>query len=174
VQAVAARPDTPMAVLLRRVALWFALAGGLIASVVALNTVASIVGRALVSKPIPGDVELTQFGIALSISLCLPWCQLHSANIIVDFFTQKLSPRRQGLLDAFGALLLALMCGLLSWRTAVGAMVVREAEETSMILGLPMWWNYALLAPGLALTALVALVQAAYLLRGRALLPANP
>ena len=160
--------------LLRRIALWFALAGGLIASVVALNTVFSVIARATISKPIPGDIELTQFGIALAISLCLPWCQLHRANIIVDFFTQKLSPRRQGQLDAFGALLLAAMCLLLSWRTAVGAGVVREAGETSMIIGLPMWWTYASLAPGLALTALVALVQALYLLRGRALSATAP
>ncbi len=162
-----------MAVLLRRMALWFALAGGLIASGVALNTVLSVAMRALISKPIPGDVEMTQFGIALAISLCLPWCQLHRANIIVDFFTQKLAPRRQALLDAFGALLLAAMCMLLSWRTAVGAAAVHEAGETSMVLALPMWWNYALLAPGLALTALVALVQALYLLRGRSLMPAD-
>lgn len=160
--------------LLRRIALWFALAGGLIASAVALNTVLSVITRATISKPIPGDVELTQFGIALAISLCLPWCQLHSANIIVDFFTQKMSPRRQGLLDAFGAVLLAAMCVLLSWRTAVGALAVREAGETSMILGLPMWWTYASLAPGLALTALVALVQALHLLRGRALSATAP
>jgi TRAP-type C4-dicarboxylate transport system permease small subunit len=155
------------ALLLRRVALWFALAGGLIAGLVALNTVASVVLRALISKPIPGDVEMTQFGIALALSLCLPWCQLHRANIIVDFFTQQLAPRRQALLDAFGALLLAAMCMLLAWRTAAGAAAVREAGETSMILGLPMWWTYASLAPGLALTALVALVQARQLLRGR-------
>ena len=89
--------------LLRRIALWFALAGGLIASMVALNTVVSVLARAIISKPIPGDIELTQFGVALAISLCLPWCQLHSANIIVDFFTQKLSPPRQARLDAFGA-----------------------------------------------------------------------
>ncbi|MGL6110241.1 MAG: TRAP transporter small permease [Rubrivivax sp.] len=155
--------------LLRRIARWFALGGGLIAGIVALNTVVSVIARATISKPIPGDIELTQFGIALAISLCLPWCQLHSANIIVDFFTQKLSPSRQAKLDAFGALLLAAMCALLSWRTAVGALAVQEAGETSMIIGLPMWWTYASLAPGLALTALVALVQALYLLRGRAL-----
>ena len=63
-------------------------------------------------------------------------------------------------LDGVGALLMAAMCALLAWRTSVGAIGVREAGETSMILGLPMWWVYASLAPGLALAALVALVQA--------------
>jgi TRAP-type C4-dicarboxylate transport system permease small subunit len=48
---------------------------------------------------------------------------------------------------------------------------VREAQETSMILELPMWWAYASLAPGLALAALIALLQAALLLSGRSVAP---
>lgn len=145
---------------LRQLSLLFAVLGGAVACAVAAMTVSSIVMRATVSRPIAGDVELTQFGIALAISLCLPWAQLHGANIIVDFFTQALPERATRRLDAIGALLLAAMCALLSWRTSVGALAVREAGETSMILDLPMWWTYASLAPGLALSALVALVQA--------------
>ena len=155
-----------MKTLLRRVSLWFAVAGGAAACATGLMTVASIAGRALMSKPVPGDVELTQFGIALCISLCLPWCQLHRANIIVDFFTQKAQARTNQWLDAFGALLLALMCALLAWRTAVGAQSVAEAGETTMIIGLPMWWTYAMLAPGLALTAFIALWQMGALVGG--------
>ena len=149
-----------MHLMFKRIALVFALAGGLAAFGLALLTVVSIVGRAGWSQPIQGDVELMQVGIALAISLSLPWCQLHGANIIVDFFTQKLRPRANLALDGIGALMLALMCGLLAWRTAVGAIGVRQADEQTMILGLPMWWAYAMLAPGLGLTALIAVWQA--------------
>lgn len=145
--------------LLRRLALGCALAGCMAACAVAVLTVASIAGRALWSHPIQGDVELSQFGIALCIALCLPWCQLRRGNIIVDFFTQKAGPRALRLLDGIGGLLLAVMVGLLAWRSAVGALAVHEAGETTMILGLPMWIGYAALSPGLALTALIALVQ---------------
>ena len=155
-----------MILLLRRLALTFALLGAAAALAVALMTVASIAGRALWSTPIPGDVELTQFGIAWALSLSLPWCQLRGANISVDFFTQHLRERKMRVLDGVGAVLLALMCTLLAWRTSVGALAVREAGETSMILALPMWWAYASLAPGLALAAVVALVQAARHFRG--------
>ena len=153
--------------LLRRLAFWFAIAGGLVAAAVALMVVSSVAGRAVTSSPIPGDVELTSFGTALSIALCLPWAQLHGANIIVDFFTQKAGARTRGVLDAIGALLLGAMVGVLAWRTAAGAVSVRDAFETTMILGLPMWITYAVLAPGLALTALIALVQVGLRLAGR-------
>ena len=149
-----------MLAVLRRFAEAFALAGSAMACAAALLVTSSITLRALTTRPIQGDVELTQFAIAIAISLALPWCQLRGANIIVDFFTQRLSARQSRRLDGIGALLVALLCALLAWRTSVGALSVYQATETSMILGLPMWWVYASLAPGLALTALVALVQA--------------
>ena len=149
----------------------FALVGGLVASGLAVMTVVSIASRALFSVPIQGDVELMQVGIALCISLCLPWCQLHGGNIIVDFFTQGFKARVNRVLDGIGTLLLALMCALLSVRTAAGAVAVHSADEQTMILGLPMWWAYAMLAPGLALTAVIGVWQAVRLLRG---LPAYP
>lgn len=146
--------------ILARIAYVFALIGGLTIAAVSCLTVASIVGRTFFSTPIQGDIEITQFGVAVCISLCLPWCQLHGGNIIVDFFTTRVSARTQQLLDGAGALLIAAMMALLAWRTAAGAISVKEAGETSMILDWPMWIVYAFLGPGLFLTMLIALYQA--------------
>ncbi|MDR7271649.1 TRAP-type C4-dicarboxylate transport system permease small subunit [Pelomonas saccharophila] len=145
---------------LEKLAAAFALMGGLCALLVAAMTLWSVIGRNLFAHPVQGDIELSQIGIALAIALCLPWCQLRRGNIIVDFFTQAAPERVNGALDRFGALLLAVMLGLLAWRTGMGALAVDEAGEQTMILGLPMWWAYAILAPGLALTAVIAVAQA--------------
>jgi TRAP-type C4-dicarboxylate transport system permease small subunit len=145
---------------LEAVARAFALLGMAVALAVGLMVVASIVGRAAWSRPVPGDVELTQFGVAIGISLSLPWAQARGAHIIVDFFTQAARPQVQAGLDGAGAVLMALFYALLAWRSAAGALAVRQAHEASMILDLPMWWVYAALAPGLALAAVVALRQA--------------
>lgn len=155
-----------MPAILRRLAVWFAIAGGAVSCIVGLLTVASIAGRATLSRPIQGDVELTQFGIAFAIALFLPWAQLRGSNIIVDFFTQRARARTIAVLDAFGSLLLSAMVALLAWRAAAGALAVNAAHESTMILELPMWWTYAVLAPGLALTALIALLQARCRWRG--------
>ena len=155
-----------MHLLLRRLSRWFALAGALVALAVAAMAVWSIAGRYVFSRPVVGDVEITQMGIALSISLCLPWCQLQRGHIIVDFFTQRLPERTQWLLDAAGCVLMAVMGLLLAWRTVVGALSVSDAFEQTMILGLPMWWAYAGLAPGLLLSSLVAFWQAVLLSAG--------
>jgi TRAP-type C4-dicarboxylate transport system permease small subunit len=149
-----------MFVQLKKITHAFAWLGAATALGVGLMTVVSVLGRTLFKAPIPGDVELTQMGMAFAISLCLPWCQLRGANIFVDFFTQGAKPGTQRWLDAVGSVSLALMYALLAWRTSAGALAVREAGETSMIMALPMWWAYACLAPGLALAGVIALCQA--------------
>lgn len=145
---------------LLRLSRWFAVAGALVALATGALTLVSVVMRALWSQPISGDVEMTQMGVALAISLCLPYCQARGEHIIVDFFTQRASAATQRGLDRLGCAVLVLFYGLLSWRTSAGALAVREAGETTMIMGLPMWWAYASLAPGLALAAVLALLQA--------------
>lgn len=133
--------------------------GAAIAVVVATMTTISVIGRAFFQKPISGDVELTQLGIGIALSLCVPWCQLKGGNIIVDFFTQNAKESTQRKLDGIGTILMAVMLALLAWRTTVGAWSVYQAGETSMILALPGWWVYAALAPGLALATAICLAQ---------------
>lgn len=152
---------------LGRIAQAFALLGVGLLIAVAAAIVLSVVGRNLFGRPLFGDVELTQMGVAIGLALCLPWCQLRRAHIAVDFFTQHLPPTAVWLLEAVGALLMTVLGLLLAWRTAAGAWSVYAAGETTMILGLPMWWAYAGLVPGLLLSAAVAFWQAVLLMAGR-------
>lgn len=138
----------------------FAFGGGAVLVALTGMSVASIIGRALFGRPVPGDFELVQVGCGVAIAAFLPYCQLQRGNIIVDFFTVRASPRVQGALDAFGALVLALVMAVLAWRTAIGMETVRAAGEVSMIVGFPIWIGYAAIVPSLALAALVALSTA--------------
>jgi TRAP-type C4-dicarboxylate transport system permease small subunit len=135
----------------------FAFGGGAVLVALTGMSVASITGRALLGTPVPGDFELVQVGCGAAIAAFLPYCQLRRGNIIVDFFTTRASRRAQGRLDAFGAVLLALVLAALAWRTAVGMVAVRAAGEVSMIVGFPIWIGYAAIVPSLALAAVVAL-----------------
>lgn len=132
-----------------------ALAGGAIFAAITLMSAFSICGR-LVGRPIQGDFELAQLGCAVAIAFCLPYCQLQRGHIIVDFFTTRTSERTRRGLDALGALLLALVMALVAWRTGVGALALKASRETSMIMGLPIWYAYALMTPAFVLAALVA------------------
>ena len=138
-----------------------ALIGGALLSAIALMCVASIVLRSLGLHPVQGDFEMVQVGLAVCVTLVLPWCQLQGGNIIVDFFTARLRKRWQRRLDAIGSVLFAVVIALVAWRTGVAAASLKSAGETTMLLGFPLWIGYAAMTPGLALTSAAALCSAA-------------
>ena len=131
----------------------------------AVMTVVSVTARKLFDQPIPGDVEITQYVIAVAISSFFPYCLFSGGNLIVDFFTAKASENTRRVLDAIGALTLAFAMGLFAWRTVVGAISVKSSGETSMVISMPLWWTYALMAPCFALATLAAFALAAKTLR---------
>jgi len=135
--------------------------GGIVLIAITIMSASSILGRALFSKPITGDFELVQLACAVCVAAFLPYAQQQHSNIIVDFFTVNASRKTRGRLDAFGALAVAFVTGLVGWRTAVGATVVYANGETSMLMGVPIWISYAMMAPGFMLTAVVS-VHAAW------------
>ena len=64
------------------------------------------------------------------------------------------------------ALTLAFAMAIFAWRTAVGAVSVMNAGETSMIIGMPLWWTYAAMAPCFALATVAAVALSVKLWRG--------
>ena len=143
--------------LIEKLAALSAFAGGAILTAITVMTVASIVLRSLGFQPIQGDFELVQVALAGCIALMLPWCQLQGGNLTVDFFTARLRKTRQRRLDAMGAVVFALIMALVTWRTCAGAIAVKASNESTMILGFPLWIGYAAMIPGLLLTVFVAL-----------------
>ncbi|MCC7548514.1 MAG: TRAP transporter small permease [Burkholderiales bacterium] len=142
---------------LRRLCQASAVIGGLLLIAIAFVTLASVAGRVFWSSPILGDVELVQLACAIGLACFLPYTQWQGTNIMVDFFTARASAPNKRRLDALGSLLLAAMTGLIGWRTAAGAMAAHEYGETSMLMSIPIWIPYALMVPGLLLTAVVSL-----------------
>lgn len=143
-----------------------AMLGGVLFMLMAVMTVASVIGRAAFATPVPGDVEMTQYAVAVAISACLPYCLFSGGNLIVDFFTTNASVRLKRILDVIGAVTLALAMALFAWRTFAGLIAVRAAAETSMVISMPLWWAYAGMAPCFALAAVAALALAAKIWRG--------
>jgi len=130
-----------------------ALAGGLVFVGLVGMSIVSIVGRKLASAPVPGDVELLQMCSAFGSASFFAWCHLNGGDVKVDFFTQRLRARTIGRLDAFGSLLVGLFGSLIAWRSAAGALNLKEYGETSVILGLPLWIAQMLMLPGFILLA---------------------
>ena len=152
---------------LLRVSKAVAIAGGLVFVALVAMEIVSIVGRKLFSAPVPGDVEILQMCAAFASAAFFAYCHLARGDVKVDFFTHNLAPRRVALLDAIGSLLVGLFGALIAWRTAAGAWALRDAGETSAVLGWPVWLAQALMVPSFALLAVAGFYMGAFYLRAR-------
>jgi TRAP-type C4-dicarboxylate transport system permease small subunit len=132
-----------------------AIIGGLIFVGLVLMSLVSIVGRKTVGFVVPGDVEVLQMLAACASASFFPYCHLLHGDVKVDFFTHNLSQKTLWVMDAAGSLLVGLFGALIAWRSWEGAMTVREAGETSMILAWPVWMPQAFMVPGFAMLAIV-------------------
>jgi TRAP-type C4-dicarboxylate transport system permease small subunit len=137
-----------------------AIAAGVLLTAITLMTCISLIGRNTTGWSIVGAFELSGSAAGAAIALFMPWCQFKRGNIIVDFFTAKASAQTQAWLDRFGALMLALAMGLMTWRTAIGGLNAWKSQAGSMMMDFPEWIVYCGMVPPLALTTLIALVQA--------------
>jgi TRAP-type C4-dicarboxylate transport system permease small subunit len=131
----------------------FALAGGLVLVSMTLMSLASIVGRAAFAKPLTGDYELVQLGCAIAVAAFLPFCQMRGGHVLVDFFTANTRPVVRGALDALGATLVGIAAATFTWRMAVGAASLQQANDQTTILEIPTWYAVALMVPSFALLA---------------------
>ncbi|MEQ8817678.1 MAG: TRAP transporter small permease subunit [Thalassobaculum sp.] len=146
-----------------RLAVWTALAGGLVLVALVGLTCVSIAGRALSGiglGPVPGDYELVEIGIGFAVFAALPWCHLNRGNATVELFAPLLGDRLNRALDALIDLAVLAMAALLAWRLAVGMLDKKAFFETTFILGFEIWQAYTLCLAGAVVFCVVALWRA--------------
>ena len=135
----------------------FAVGAGVLLILMAAMSLASIVGRTFLGKPILGDYELVEVMCAVAVSMSLPYCQIARGNVIVDFFTTGMSPQVVRALDVFASLLLAVIAFVVAWRLAIGMVGLRHNGDASMLIGFPIWVAYAPMVLSFLLLGLAAL-----------------
>lgn len=143
-------------------ALAAALLAGAALTFVTLMTVTSIAGRNLIAAglaPVPGDVEMVEMATAFAVTACLSWCQWKRGHVTVDIFLARLGPRFNAAVDTLTNALMTAAAALVAWRAAVGLqgkLGTGFAQETTFILGIPLWYGYAALLAGACLFTLTS------------------
>jgi len=153
-----------------------AYAGGALLVLIALLTVASITGRALIFAglgPIRGDFELVEIGCAIAVFYFLPWCQLRRGHVTVDILIDRFPERARAAFGLIGDIAVFVAASIIAWRLYLGfaekfpygPAPLREAlsmgskpffAETTYELQLPVWVPYGLALIGAAVFALVS------------------
>ncbi|GEM_PF-1608821 len=96
-------PEDNLLKILESLAKLCAILAGVLMTIITLLTCASIVGRELVDKTVPGDFELVGLATGTAVAFFMPLCQICRGNIVVDFFTAKAPRKVNAVLDRLGA-----------------------------------------------------------------------
>lgn len=126
-----------------RVLAWF---GAFVLLLIALMTVASIVGRALAFAglgPVRGDFELVEAGTALAVFSFMPWCHLKGGHAVVDMLWGRYPAAMRRALVVLSDALMLVVWVLLVWRMGLAMHDYYLNGEVSFILQMPVWWGYA-------------------------------
>jgi TRAP-type C4-dicarboxylate transport system permease small subunit len=132
---------------LSRAMAWF---GSLVLVIIAVMSVASIIGRALSGfglGPVPGDFELVEAGTALAVFCFLPWAHLKRGHAVVDMLWGSYPLPMRRVLDILADGLMLAVWLLLVWRMSIAMGEYRHNGEVSFILQMPVWWGYAASMP---------------------------
>lgn len=136
------------------------LTAGLLLLIAVILTVASIAGRAMISLglgPLPGDYELVETFIGLSVFSFMPYCQLKRGHVGVDLFITPFGNRAMNYTQLLGDIVVGGLFILLTARHVVGTFDKYKSHETSFILGFPIWWGFAVAIVFLVATSIVCL-----------------
>lgn len=101
-------------------------------------TFVDVVGRYLLSLPLPGSSEIGQVLMASIVALSIPMVSEQHQHVKMALFVSALGGKARRILDAavfFGSALVLIFIAVLLWRQAS---TLREMNTTTIFLQLPM------------------------------------
>ena len=149
----------PGGALLERLTRLLALAGGVLLLFAIVLTLFSVAGRYLFGKPVPGDYELVEIACGVAVFLFFPFTHAVGSNITAEFFTSGLPLKSRRALDILHDAVFFLLGILLTWRITHAFEEKFTSGETSILIGVPLWWAYGVGVFSLALLTLVCLLR---------------
>lgn len=149
------------------VAMWLAIAGGLVLMAMVAMVIVSIVGRALIwvgLRPITGDYELVSIGMGFAVFAFMPWAHLMRGHALVSLVTDGFGVRANAWILVMTDLMMLVASAFIAWRLYFGMMDKFAYRETTLLLRFPLGWAYALGFIGAAV-----LVAVSFYVLGRSL-----
>ena len=116
-----------------------------------LLTVADVVLRAALNKPIIGATEIIEQMMVAVVFLGLGWCALQGKQISVELFASRYKPGTQRVIDLIMYFIGMIMVAVTCWRTVMSTLRVMDFGITCSYIEVPKYPFYALAALGWAI-----------------------
>lgn len=130
-------------------------AAGVALILLMLLTTADVAGRYFFNSPIGGVFDLTHFAVSIMVYLGLAYCGWRGMHVVIELLYDKLPPAARRGLNRVINLAGCILFGLISWRTVIQSIDIREMGEASQMMEIPLFPLYYLVAFGSGLFAWV-------------------
>jgi len=134
------------------------IAGVLILLAMMMITVADVIMRYFFHRPIIGSMEISVLLMVCVVFLGIGWCALNDGHISVDIITNKLSKRGRALLNSFDNIVTLVLALIITWRSFMEAVHVKNMEVSSPLLAIPRYPFVFVTSFGFLLLFLAALI----------------
>jgi TRAP-type C4-dicarboxylate transport system permease small subunit len=114
--------------------------------------------RYVFNKPVPGSVEVVEFMMGAVVFMGMAYTGIKKGHIGLGFLVSKMPERRQAFVDIFNFTVSTVFFMLVSWKSLVQTIVLYKSNQTSSVLGIPVYPFLIVLAVGSGLLALVFLI----------------
>jgi TRAP-type C4-dicarboxylate transport system permease small subunit len=127
--------------------------------VMMLLTVADVLLRSFLNRPILGTVELTENLMVALGFLMLAWCARNQGNIRVDLAVGRLPYRVRTSIDSITCFFSLFIFSIITWQGALELGEAWRSGEATNILRTPIYPFYAALVAGSGILCLVLLAN---------------
>jgi TRAP-type C4-dicarboxylate transport system permease small subunit len=145
--------------IIHRVVYYGCIIGMIFLLIMMLLTAGDVLGRAILTRPIPGSYEVSGYMLAIIVLLGLGYAQQAEANVRVEFFTDKMPRKVQGFLVAFFAMVASIFFSLVVWQGVKESLNTLKVGSTSDILHIPAFPFQFLVAVGALFLASELLIK---------------
>ncbi len=121
-------------------------------------TTADVILR-LFRHPIPGTYELVGLLGTVIISFSLAYTSMQKGHIAVEFLVQKLPRKVQLMIAAANDLIGTILFGLIAWQCFIYAVALRQSNEVSLTIQMPIYPFAYGIAVGCGLLCLLLLFE---------------
>jgi len=124
-----------------------------------LLTVSDVFLRYVFKKPILDSIHLTEYMMVCVVFLALAWCEVNGKHVTVDLIVSRFSPRIQAVFSSGTYLVELGLCSLITWQSFRETLAIKQLQKSSLLLGVPVYPFYFVLAFGCAIFSLVMLTK---------------
>lgn len=130
-------------------------------------TVADIIGRSALRRPVPGTVEMTGMILVVVVFMAVAHSEDMGDHITIDLLYERAGNRLRLFLDVFADLLTIAVVGLLSYQLYQFTLRNQASGAETPVLDLPVWPFVLVAAVGSAFYLLSSVMRLTLRLMGR-------